>query len=850
MRADNGPRPKVKVRRVKPPAGDVASSGGNYGIPQAKRAAKTKTYVRAVRKTYDEQPIPQRQRIVRNATGPVAAAVVPIHKARVARNQQLKRSAAQHDVASGMAEAQAYLAAHPEILHPSHPHHGGLLGDALSAIGNNIAAAAFPGVKAAGQAVDAAFGTHLVAGGEKAIRNVPSDAAELATGTPSSVAKLASTAVHHPEQVPGMLLEPYKQLAEHPGKFITEHPVTTALMVDPAIKMPGRVLGKAARLAGKQTLEREAATLPGTALRQQRTASRDIAVNALQKRRDAKAGPQVMSDAEIQRRVDEFYAAGQKHKMRVQAAATRQAKALPKDQRAEHITGALGGAEQQLNQRFVKEFGATHYRAPSGAIVKPKNATEGVLHASQADAQAIAKRVPFDAVVRKVGDQYAVLPRVAAERLRRHKAVGTSPAIGARVLRSTRTAFTSTVLPLSPKWLTGNTVEAALRSLISGSGPTSYLRARKVLGELERQTPGAGRALEDRAAGGGYFGGTIKSLPRKTLADEFAGSKLANVGRALTKVGAQHGPKEVHQLWRHVTDFVFNSVNGRIEHTAQTAMLGKALKNSPLMERSILGLSDKAIADAAKGLKGTEAQVALGRAVDRMYGRYAKFSPAVREAIMHWTPFAPWYGNVVTFLTKVLPVDHPVHAALLADVNAATEQWRKAAGLSLRGGRTVPSFLLGSYPTGKGFLRLGRYTPFGASGDPTQAVGDLFMPQLLPALENLKGIDWKGKPLKHPDGKPYNQGEKALAAAITLIENMVPAVAQTDRITHNPGDIGAKLNKEFNPFQPTTSKTRVRKKTTNSGWGGSSGWDTPASGWGGSSSSGWDTPTTDNSGWG
>jgi hypothetical protein len=809
----SGPRKVVRKRPVvKPPAGDVASSGGDYG---RKKAAPT-----------------------------VKRELKAIHT----RQAQVKDVKSNQD----LARAKTYHKAHPEILKPPKKHKGSALGAALNRVADIGAAAAFPAVATEAAVIDKAFGTKLVPGAKKAISNIPSDTAELVTTTPSSVAKLASTAVHHPEKVPGMLADPYIELAKHPGKALTEHPVTTALMVSPAVKMPGRIVGKTLRLTGKQTLERTTATLPGTALKQTRTASRDALVNAVQKRKDVKAGARTIPDKEIKRRVDEFYAAGQKHKQRVTVAATKQAKKMPEAERAEHIKGALAGAENHLNERFVKEFGASAKVTPEGAIVKPKNPTQGEVHATRQDAEAVLKRVPFDGVVRKVGeDKYAVLPRVAAERFTRHKVVGTSPAVGAKVLRSTRTMFTSTVLPLSPKWLTGNTVEAGLRSLIGGAGPTSYLRGAKVLKELERQSPRAGKLLEDRAAGGGYFGGTIRGLPRKSFEEEFAGSKLANIGTAMTKVGAKHGPKEVHELWRHVTDFVFNTLNGRMENITQKAMLGKALKNSPLMERRVVGLSDKAIAEAAKGLKGTEAQVELGRVVDRMYGRYAKFSPATREAILHWTPFAPWDGNVVTFLFKVLPVDHPVTTALLASVDASTEEWRKAAGLSLRGGKTVPGFLLGGYPASNGgFTRLARYTPFGASADPTQAVSDLFLPQLRPALDNLGGVDWRGERLKHAGykGKEFNQAERSIRAAVTLIEAMVPGVAQAGRLTgvtpryidkqDKPSvfqhkQIVPALNKEFNPFAPTSktdTKPKVKKAKKGDGWGAPS--TSKGDGWG------------------
>jgi hypothetical protein len=111
-------------------------------------------------------------------------------------------------------------------------------------------------------------------------------------------------------------------------------------------------------------------------------------------------------------------------------------------------------------------------------------------------------------------------------------------------------------------------------------------------------------------------------------------------------------------------------------------MAGHAIRSGQLMERRVIGLSDRAIDEAARGLHATEAQVELGRAVDRMYGQYQKFSPAKRETLLHTTPFYPWYRNVLTFLTKVLPVDHPVKAALLADMSAVEEDWRKSHGLS------------------------------------------------------------------------------------------------------------------------------------------------------------------------
>jgi hypothetical protein len=103
-------------------------------------------------------------------------------------------------------------------------------------------------------------GMGVVSGAAGVTGRSAKDAEEMAVTLPSSVAHLASTAVHHPEKVPGELLAPYKQIAEHPIKSLSEHPLQTALMVAPAVRMPGRILGKGLRVAGKQTLTRPAAS--------------------------------------------------------------------------------------------------------------------------------------------------------------------------------------------------------------------------------------------------------------------------------------------------------------------------------------------------------------------------------------------------------------------------------------------------------------------------------------------------------------------------------------------------------------------------------------------------------------
>jgi hypothetical protein len=855
-----------------------------------------------------------------------------VHEARRQRAEDIQHAQAAHDIMTSkdLATANAFNAAHP-----AHPQYAKYV--PITAKQRQEAQAGGPLGKLTGLNV------------KKALDNVPSDALELVTTTPSSVAKLASTAVHDPKKVPGMLVEPYKQLVKDPKNFIEGHPVTAALMVSPAARLPGLSVGKVARLTGKQTLARTAATLPGTALKETRVGSKDFTIRAIQARKDVKAPAPVMTATQIQRQADETYAAGKTHAGRVEASAYKEAKrrtkGMPKVERRvaiqEHVEGARGGARNQGDQRFARQFGATAYHneqvvvggpkqaspgvvhaldfkpkvsknpadaawgrgilhsdgrvetwsetdkthAAAGAdiyagtkrfnvgpdgmvapgslghrdiqrildadprlkppkgyvaphvdaaptsqvLVKPKDATEGVLHPTREAASAVAEKlnakeptvqrgtrlygkeaVSNEFVVKAVGDKFAVLPKVAADRLARQRTVGTSKATGAKVLRQSRGMFTRTVLPYRPTWLSGQGIEGVVRSAVQGAGPTSYLRARKTVNAMEAIKPGSGHALLERAAPGGLVGRTAgMEMTTKTLKQEFPESTVA---RALTDVGRSPGIRQVRGLHHAISSFVFEKLNAKtLEGIPQTMMLGKALKNSPLMERSIIGLSDKAIQDAARGLQGTEHQVAAARAVERAYGKYAGFSPKQREIIMHWTPFLPWYLNTAQFLLSVLPKDHPLAAALVADTGVATEDWRKAQGLSTRGGEMLPAFMLGGYPTkgGKNITRLGHYTPFGVGSDVTSAAAGLPLPQFSGFYNALNGIDWKGHELKHSDGTPFNQGEKWLYGLTQLGESFVPLASQAEQVATSKDKTDA-LKKQVRLISSTPSNRALK----------------------------------------
>lgn len=97
-------KPKKKARRkpvVQAPAGDIASSGGDYGTTEAKKYEKKRAFRKAVRDTYKEQP--QRAKLAQAAKktpGPAAKAIVHEHASRIARKLELAKSKNLHDIVS------------------------------------------------------------------------------------------------------------------------------------------------------------------------------------------------------------------------------------------------------------------------------------------------------------------------------------------------------------------------------------------------------------------------------------------------------------------------------------------------------------------------------------------------------------------------------------------------------------------------------------------------------------------------------------------------------------------------------------------------------------------------------
>lgn len=339
------------------------------------------------------------------------------------------------------------------------------------------------------------------------------------------------------------------------------------------------------------------------------------------------------------------------------------------------------------------------------------------------------------------------------------------------------------VLMFSPPWLAGNVQEGLLRAVVGGVRPGDRKNAIRVLDELKAQDPAAYARFQARTVGGGGQAGAVQrgSVQAHEMADRHWFEQL----RSSRKIGAG----QAADAFNSYTNFVFNELNGRIESTLQTAMLGKILRDDPLFDHKLLRTSEQAVKEAAAGLRNTPAQVRMARQLSDMYGKYDKFSPSKRAMILTYAPFAAWALSAVRFLTVVLPRDHPVLTGVLSANNLATEDWRRLHGLiahlTAEPGMK-PGWLQGSVPGKDGSsLRASRFGPTGVVNSetgPLGVFGSLLVPQFSEAWQNMKGEDYKGSKLTGY-GKPVPIERAAMAALTSLAVPLVPGAPKVVTLT-------------------------------------------------------------------
>lgn len=380
---------------------------------------------------------------------------------------------------------------------------------------------------------------------------------------------------------------------------------------------------------------------------------------------------------------------------------------------------------------------------------------------------------------------------------------------GGRIGRKVTNLFRGIVLPFSPRWMAGNTLEAALRLAVRGISPHDVHVGRKVLAatmQLDRQ---AGRELLARTKGSMLFG----SRDRHQIVDPTQLAKLTR-GEALTGTLVRLPVlRQLGMVIKGWQDLAFGA-NTAMENFAATAVLGK------FSRREIQEFSDSwitgmrahpdAIMEAARGHLGTAKQIEFAAYLDETLGKYRRFSPTMQMVVQNFAPFLPWYANAFRFVYWTLPVHHPLKTALFTKTEATLQdQWQQ------QNGAAPPGDLRGGVASGRGgYIPLAHYGPFGAfTGNgpqiddksklwlPIAGLPDFILPQLSGPAAILQGRSpISGAKLKGDDGQPLtdNGNLTAMLALNSVFETYVPLVSWGRRFAEG-GKSSADTSTIFSP---------------------------------------------------
>jgi hypothetical protein len=410
---------------------------------------------------------------------------------------------------------------------------------------------------------------------------------------------------------------------------------------------------------------------------------------------------------------------------------------------------------------------------------------------------------------------WAVIPKAAADQMRQHLRT-LDPSDAGLLQRQLNSFFRKTVLATSLPWLLGNVTEASFRTALAKAGPRSWNTGRRVIKTARELDPEGAKRAEARTVGTGHYGFADRHHVHTTM-DQLKGDKVRAFVRPLAAFMRHPGPAGVAKVWNGYTQIVFKMVNKAIEQQFQNAMLGKRVREE-LMTPGLRKSSQEAIEKGARGILDPNVAARLGRDIDRMYGRYGKFSPGERRAIALYTPFGAWYRNAAEYVIQTLPRDHPAFVATAAATERLTDEWRKDHGLDFWAPGAVPLFLQGSVPGKDGvhYRAPTRYTPFGAFSDPGGALASQVLPQYSGLLMALRGLDWKGDPL--PKSKDGSAGvdQQALAAVNSILQATVPVLSLGERI-HTKGAHKAILDAAIGRTDPP--KARGSSKGPSEGFG-------------------------------
>lgn len=373
----------------------------------------------------------------------------------------------------------------------------------------------------------------------------------------------------------------------------------------------------------------------------------------------------------------------------------------------------------------------------------------GEIHSNAKGEQNPVVNALEDALAGKGDGPFAAIPEAAAVRIEQHLRVLGSNA--GHVWQAINTVWRKNVLAFSTKWAASNVGEGSVRSVIAGVRPGDRPLMKRTLEMWEKEDPQAAEAFRVMLGQGHY--GFTRATQRYATAEEFMdparhGRFVRNAARIAGAINRTPVVNWLPKVWSEWTGLVMDTM-GRVEAQFKLGMAGKKVRDLHQGSRLFADLSEKGLREALDGLKGTPTQVQVARFVRDSFGKYEAHSPMMRKWIEMYTPFIAWAKNAAQFLFVILPRDHPVLTAFMADVTSSQEDWLKELGLWIGEHDAVPAHLLGDIPVGDGgLLKTARYTPASLLTDPLGTAASSFAPSLSNILMAAKGLDPFGNKLK------------------------------------------------------------------------------------------------------
>lgn len=401
--------------------------------------------------------------------------------------------------------------------------------------------------------------------------------------------------------------------------------------------------------------------------------------------------------------------------------------------------------------------------------------------------------------------RFGLVPTTAVDRYLKHLEVDRKSGHGP--LSTITRSFRNTVLPFSPRWFAGNVIEATLRSALVGAGPRDAQIVGKV---LERLRAEGHHYAADRleALMGGLHYGMAHSANERAI-----GAGALSKAGPLDSVPGIHIARELGDAYmRGIVQPVF-AFNRRIEQGFEHAVMG-AHMHRQMREFGATWLQaaqheQEWINRLAEGYTDPALALDAGRYIHEVLGQYDRFSPAMKNYVNRFAPFAPWYFNAARFVYLTMPLKHPLTEATLqaAAQTAAQEYANRDVPHDSFFGLPVGSLLTELKVGPDAYVDTARYTPFGAfENGPWDFFGSQIFPQGQgPALAAFGGEDPFGRALKMPSGDVTDIGDRLAVAANELFLSLAGPLDVLHRI------IGAHGSTEYSGS--TLWQTRLKPDT-------------------------------------